>query len=406
MRAEALPLRQNPIMAPYPVLKLKPKKEISLLRRHPWVFSGALQSHAPLEDGSKVCVADAAGKVMATGHYASGSIALRILDFCGSESRPIDENFYRETLLRAYRWRRSIGLPSESNNAYRLIHGEGDGLPGLVIDCYANQAVVQVHSAGMQADADTISTALKSAVPEIEQIVIRSAAKKPLDGSRNKTEEESSSIFLENGFRFRSLLREGQKTGFFLDQRDNRKLLQHYADGRKVLNAFCYTGGFSIYALAAGAQEVHSLDSSHKAMLQVEEHLSMNELPTEHHRSIEADALKYLHSPEAAAEGYSLIVLDPPAFAKHKSARHRAVQAYKRLNARAFQIAAPNCILFTFSCSQVVSEELFGHTIAAAAMESGRNIRILHRLQQPADHPVSIYHPEGAYLKGLVLAVD
>jgi 23S rRNA (cytosine1962-C5)-methyltransferase len=389
----------------YPILRLKPNKEISITRRHPWVFSGALaQSKEVLKEGDKVQLADFEGNIMATGHFGAGSIAMRILDFAETQ---IDPSLYKRKFENARQLRAQLGLPRTGTTGYRLVHGEGDGLPGLVIDIYDKVAVLQSHSGGMQRDEKHIRAALKACFgDELEHIVSKSAASKGQDSPELPEGAPSSTIFTENGYRFTANWVSGQKTGFFLDQRDNRQLISQYAKGKKVLNAFCYTGGFSVYALGAGATEVHSLDSSNRALALVDSNLALNQMQGLNHRNIAADAIKYLGGEQAAAEAYDVIVLDPPAFAKHRSARHAAVQAYKRLNARAFEIASKGSIVFTFSCSQVVSTELFNHTIAAAAMESGRSIRILQQLHQPADHPVSIYHPEGEYLKGLVLAVD
>lgn len=387
----------------YPTLRLKPKKEISIARRHPWVFSGALVHQTEkLTDGTKVHLANANGQVIATGHYGRGSIAMRVLHF---GETALDVQFYTAKLAAARQLRADISLPHAGTNGYRLVHGEGDGLPGLVIDVYADVAVMQSHSAGMEADAAAIAEALKAVFgSDMAHVVHKSVASKGQFTLPEGT--PGTAIFSENGHRFVANWEKGQKTGFFLDQRENRELIGRYSDGRKVLNAFCYTGGFSVYALAAGAAEVHSLDSSQNALELVDEHISLNKLEAGRHHNIQADALDYLSSPEAREAGYDLIVLDPPAFAKHRSARHAAVQAYKRINAKAMQFAKSGSILFTFSCSQVVDKALFNHTIAAAAMESGRSVRILHQLHQPADHPVSIYHPEGEYLKGLVLRID
>jgi 23S rRNA (cytosine1962-C5)-methyltransferase len=389
--------------AAYPTLTLKRGKEESLSRRHPWIFSGALYPpKEPISDGEKVCVVQSNGRVLATGHYGSGSIAVRVLAFAKCS---IDSAFYTERIGHAYALRQKVGLPRHSiTDAYRLVHGEGDGLPGLVIDIYRKVAVVQAHSLGMARDAPAVEMALRNVLgPALEWVVLKRA-----DGARGAIDAAAPGYteILENGHRFVSNWETGQKTGFFLDQRDNRALLAHYAAGKRFLNAFCYSGGFSIYAIAAGAALVHSLDSSEKALHLVQTHLKLNGMEQARHASIKADALPYLAGPEAAEANYDLIVLDPPAFAKHRSARHAAIQAYKRINAKAMEIIAPGGILFTFSCSQVVTTDLFENTIVAASIECGREVRILHRLQQPPDHPVSVYHPEGAYLKGLVLHVD
>lgn len=390
---------------PYPVLRLKPKKEVSLSRRHPWIFSGALSGKPDgLAEGDKVYVADARGYILATGHYGTGSIAVRILDF---EETLIDAAFYESKLTKARLLREVLGLPDADTTGYRLVHGEGDSLPGLIIDIYAEHAAVQCHSAGTERDFQLIEEALR----RIFGSELRTITGKRADGEKTAVNHSEADAperteFREYGHRFFSDTAKGQKTGFFLDQRENRQLIKRYAKGRKVLNAFCYTGGFSVYALAAGAREVHSLDSSKRATELAADHVAENCSDTSRHRILTRDALKYLGSDSARDEAYDLLILDPPAFAKHRSARHAAIQAYKRLNAKAFSIAAPKSIVFTFSCSQVVTPELFYSTVAAAAMESGRHIRILHRLHQPADHPVSIYHPEGAYLKGLVVFVE
>ncbi len=390
----------------YPILKLKPKKQQSIDRKHPWIFSGALDGEFNrYKDGEVVQVADVSGRILATGHFGTGSIAVRVLAFADVK---IDVAFYTKRLENALQWRTALGLAdNDQTNAYRLVHGEGDGLPGLVIDYYNQVVVIQMHSKGMVEDAELIGEALQN----VYKGSIAHFIGKRADGKREQTpklpEGAPAGIAIrEYGNQFFVNWVTGQKTGFFLDQRENRHLIGQYAAGRKVLNAFSYSGGFSIFALKANASEVHSLDSSEKAIKLVEEHLEMNDLTESNHKSIQEDALEYLNSEAAKTAGYDLIVLDPPAFAKHRSARHAAVQAYKRLNARAMKIIKPGGILFTFSCSQVVTPELFNHTIAAAAIESGRSIRILHHLHQPADHPVNIFHPEGEYLKGLVLAVD
>lgn len=387
----------------YPFLALKKKKMDSIQRRHPWVFSGALAGNtAELNDGDKVHLTDASGKVCVTGHFSPGSIAVRILAFAETA---IDADFYFARLKNAYELRLSEGFVAAADtNAYRLAHAEGDGLPGLVIDVYNDVGVVQTHSAGMFRDYALIAGALQEVYGgRLKKIVHKPAEKQKRVAQ--VSEYDPTVDILEHGCRFRVNYETGQKTGFFLDQRENRQLLSAYAPGRKFLNAFSYSGGFSIYALKAGALKVHSLDSSARAIALVEENLKLNNLGNSPHRSILQDATDYLNSAEAADEGYDLIVLDPPAFAKRRSSRHQAVQAYKRLNARAIQLIQPGGILFTFSCSQVVTPELFYKTIAAAAIDAGRPVRILHHLHQPADHPVSIFHPEGEYLKGLVLSV-
>ena len=383
----------------YPIIKLKDKSLKSIRRKHPWVFSGGIYSDmSGLSEGEKVCIADSKNNILGTGHFGQRSIAVRLLSFNQSA---IDADFYQKKLQNALETRRFIDLPSEETNAFRLVHGEGDQLPGLVIDVYANCAVVQTHSSGMSQDFSLIEKGLKSLDGiDFDHVIHISAEKNrgqsvlPVEGTE----------FLENGHTFFANWAKGQKTGFFIDQRENRALLGSLAHGKKVLNAFSYTGGFSIYALKAGAESVHSLDSSEMALKLGEEHLQMNSIAGEKHQSIQADALRFFS--EAKVDLYDIIVLDPPAFAKHRSARHKAVQAYKRLNAMTMKKAKAGSLLFTFSCSQVVTPELFEHTIAAAAMETGRDVRVLKHLHQPPDHPVSIYHPEGEYLKGFLLRID
>jgi len=384
----------------YPLLILKKGKEKSIQRRHPWVFSGAFAKiPGDLKDGDKVYVCDNQKNILATAYYGLGSITARILDFSRVS---IDSRFYEEKVNRAFALRQKLQLTdNDSTNAYRLIHGEGDGIPGLIIDIYNSVAVIQSHSQGIERDGELISEAVKKVLKgKVEKVHIRSAEKNEELNSANEVIEVK-----EYGHKFRVNYVSGQKTGFFIDQRENRNLLAHYAKGQKILNAFSYSGGFSIYAIEARASEVHSLDSSKSAIDLVESNLKANSMMEANHKSITQDALAYINSVEAKNEAYDIIVLDPPAFAKHKSARHKAIQAYKRLNARAMDIMKKDSLLFTFSCSQVVTPDLFYNTIRAAAIETGKTVQILHQLHQPADHPVSMYHPEGEYLKGLVLRV-
>lgn len=385
----------------YTVLQLKDKSLKSIHRRHPWVFSGGIFTDTKeLRAGDKVQISDRSGRILGTGHFGDRSIAVRLLSFDDSN---INAVFYHEKLQNALDVRLSIGLPAVETDAFRLIHGEGDGLPGLIIDIYRKSAVVQTHSAGMSRDIDSIKEAISGITGlQIEETIHISAETKSKGTWDNEKSEGSE--FLENGHLFYANWKDGQKTGFFIDQRENRALLGSLSKGKKVLNAFSYTGGFSVYALKAGASLVHSLDSSQGALDLGEKHLKMNGLSDSLHVSIQADALDFFSKGDV--EDYDIIVLDPPAFAKHRSARHRAVQAYKRLNAMAMKKAKKGSLLFTFSCSQVVTPELFAHTIAAAAMETGRSMRILRHLHQPPDHPVGIYHPEGEYLKGLLLRID
>lgn len=385
----------------YPILQLKDKSLNSIRRRHPWVFSGGIATDTrTLTEGEKVRVADRTGRILGTGHFGKRSIAVRLLSFSDEE---INATLYHKRLQNALDTRLSIGLPSASTNAFRLVHGEGDGLPGLIVDVYRKSAVIQTHNGGMVNDLEMIKEAIRKldGLKIDETIHISSETK---SGEAWNDDQSEGSEFLENGHLFYANWKEGQKTGFFIDQRENRALLGTLSTGKKVLNAFSYTGGFSVYALKAGAEMVHSLDSSRRALDLGEEHLKMNGLNEANHESIQAEALEFFSKGDVGE--YDITVLDPPAFAKHRSARHRAVQAYKRLNAMAMKKAKKGSLLLTFSCSQVVSPDLFAHTIAAAAMETERNVRILRHLHQPSDHPVSIYHPEGEYLKGLLLRID
>lgn len=389
------------------ILTLKTKKDQSLRRNHPWVFSGAIKNmQGDPQNGDIVTVQSNRGEFLGMGHYSQGSIAVRIFSFTPIEP---DADFWLSKLENAFALRQTIGLVDDPNtNIYRLIHAEGDGLPGLIIDVYGDVAVVQTHSVGMHEMKPEICEALKnlfgdklSAIYDKSSSTLKKSGfiyeDKYLYGEGSKLGE-----FLENDVKFKVDWVRGQKTGFFIDQRANRDLLGHYSKGKSVLNTFCYTGGFSLYSLKAGAELVHSLDSSEKAIELVEENVALNNFGGTH-ESIKADAVEYL---KTMTDQYDIIVLDPPAFAKHMSARHQAVQGYKRINAHAMRSIKKGGLLFTFSCSQVVDKSLFNHTIAAAAISVGRSIRVLHQLHQPADHPVSIYHPEGEYLKGLVLQVD
>lgn len=401
--------------------RLLPRKEESLLRFHPWVFSGAIASldNTP-QEGDLVRVASHKGEPLGIGHWAGGSIAIRILSFIANEE--IDEAFWQGRLASALELRRATGLlrmdqpPRDRNNVYRLVHGEGDQLPGLIIDIYGATAVVQAHSMGMHRSRQQIAEALMSVYAEIlgtgtlEAVYYKSSTTLPGREEREACVDEflightTAAPVWENGIQFLPDWLRGQKTGFFVDQRDNRSLVEHYARGRHLLNAFCYTGGFSLYALRGGARAVDSLDSSSKAMYLTEEHVRLNFGDCPQHRAITKDAFEYL---EQMPEGmYDMIVLDPPAFAKHRKVLRNALIGYRRINALAFEKIATGGILFTFSCSQAVSREEFRLAVFTAAATAGRHVRILHQLTQPADHPVNIYHPEGEYLKGLVLQVD
>lgn len=387
---------------------LKPKKEESLLRFHPWVFSGAIQSiKGQPAEGEIVEVYGANNQFLATGHYQIGSIAVRILSF---KQQPVDVAFWEERICVAYRLRHTLGLAgAPENDTYRLVHGEGDNLPGLVIDMYAHTAVVQAHSVGMHHARFELAEALKNVLgTQLENIYYKSEATLPFKANLSAEDGylfggEVEDIALENGLKFYVDWQKGQKTGFFVDQRENRSLLEHYAKGRSVLNMFCYTGGFSFYAMRGGAKTVHSVDSSAKAISLTTRNVELNFPGDPRHEAYAEDAFKYL---EKMGNNYDLIILDPPAFAKHKNVLRNALQGYRKLNAIAFEKIKPGGILFTFSCSQVVSKENFRLAVFSAAAQSGRNVRILHQLTQPADHPVNIYHPEGEYLKGLVLYVE
>ena len=387
---------------------LKPKKEESLLRFHPWVFSGAIQGmERKPEEGDLVEVYSSDNRFLAIGHYQIGSIAVRVLSF---EKRPIDHQFWVDRIRSAYQLRCILGLANTpNNNTFRLIHGEGDALPGLVIDMYANTAVMQAHSVGMHKCRMEIAVALKEVVGDaLQNIYYKSETTLPYKADLNSENgyllgQDVDDIALENGLKFYVDWQKGQKTGFFVDQRENRKLLEHYAKDRSVLNMFCYTGGFSFYAMRGGAKLVHSVDSSAKAISLTNRNVELNFPDDLRHEAYAEDAFKYL---ERMGSNYDLIILDPPAFAKHKDVLRNALQGYRKLNAIAFEKIKSGGILFTFSCSQVVSKENFRLAVFSAAAQSKRNVRILHQLTQPADHPVNIYHPEGEYLKGLVLYVE
>lgn len=387
---------------------LKPKKEESLLRFHPWVFSGAISKiEGQPEEGDLVEVYGSNGRFLAVGHYQIGSIAVRVLSF---RQREIDASFWEERIRIAFDIRRSLGLvDTPTNNTFRLIHGEGDSLPGLVVDMYAHTAVMQAHSVGMHHARHEIAKALKAVIGDLlENIYYKSETTLPYKADIDSENGyllggDVEDIALENGLKFCVDWQKGQKTGFFVDQRENRSLLEKYSCGRSVLNMFCYTGGFSFYAMRGGAKVVHSVDSSAKAISLTNRNVELNFPGDERHQAFAEDAFKYL---ERMGSNYDLIILDPPAFAKHKNVLRNALQGYRKLNAIAFEKIKPGGIIFTFSCSQVVSKENFRLAVFSAAAQSGRNVRILHQLTQPADHPVNIYHPEGEYLKGLVLYVE
>ena len=393
----------------YKTVTLKRGKEESLQRFHPWVFSGAIASaDDTIEEGDLVTVYAHDGTLIGNGHSQIGSIAVRMLTF---DDTAIDKAFYEKRLNDAYRMRLSLGLQREDNNAFRLIHGEGDFLPGLVVDIYGHTAVMQAHSPGMHFARDIIAQALTQ-LPDgiVRNVYYKSETTLPYKAHLDPVNDYIIGAYetdeaLENGLRFHVDWLKGQKTGFFVDQRENRSLLEHYSRGKRVLNMFCYTGGFSVYALRGGAEVVHSVDSSAKAVRLTDDNVALNFTADDgRHKSFAEDAFKFLDNMKK--DDYDLIILDPPAFAKHKSALRNALIGYRRLNAKALEKIAPGSILFTFSCSQAVNKEQFRLAVFSAAAQTRRKVRILHQLTQPADHPINIYHPEGEYLKGLVLYVE
>lgn len=392
----------------YKNIYLKHRKEESLKRFHPWVFSGAIHHmDEGIAEGDTVRVITADGNCIAVGHYQLGTITVRVLSF---DDIAIDDSFWQQRMQSALAMRESIGVANNpDNNTYRLIHGEGDNLPGLIIDCYGTTAVMQAHSVGMHVCREQICKALVEVMGDrIKNVYYKSETTLPF---RAELGQENGFIYghtdnntaVENGLSFHVDWLKGQKTGFFVDQRENRSLLEHYAKGKSVLNMFCYTGGFSVYAMRGGANIVHSVDSSAKAIELTNHNVAMNFPNDNRHEAFCEDAFKYLDDND---KKYDLIVLDPPAFAKHRMALHNALKGYIRLNIKGLQRIKPGGILFTFSCSQAVSKENFRNAVFTAAAQAGRNVRILHQLHQPADHPVNIYHPEGEYLKGLVLYVE
>ncbi len=400
---------------------LKPHKEESLKRFHPWVFSGAIarvlldashKASAP-EEGELVRVESAQGETLGVGHWQVGSIAVRILAF-GVEELPAD--FWEQRLRAAYRVRESLGLIRTDNNTFRLIHGEGDFLPGLIVDVYADTAVVQAHSVGMHRCREVIAKTIATVVPQVQNVYYKSddtlPFKAPVEGDkvgyliRNTSPESEEFWSVENGLEFRIDWLRGQKTGFFVDQRENRALVERYAANKEVLNMFCYTGGFSLYALRGGAKRVDSVDVSQKAIDLVNANVAHNFPKAKNHTAVTADAFEYLAAQKNAGRTFDLIILDPPAFAKHRDAVKNALRGYQRINAKAIEMIRPGGILFTFSCSQAVDKEAFRLAVFSAAASVGRKVRILHQLHQPQDHPINIYHPEGEYLKGLVLYIE
>lgn len=392
----------------YKSIYLKRGKEESLQRFHPWVFSGAIHhADAGIQEGETVRVIASTGDFIAVGHYQVGSIAVRVLSF---SDITIDQSFWRERLAAAITMRCHIGIADNpENNTYRLVHGEGDWLPGLVIDCYGSTAVMQAHSVGMHLNRMDICQALTDVMGgRIQQVYYKSETTLPY---KAHLEEEDGFIYghtdddiaVENGLKFHVDWLRGQKTGFFVDQRENRSLLEHYSKDKSVLNMFCYTGGFSVYAMRGGAKCVHSVDSSAKAIEITNNNIGLNFPGDPRHQAYCEDAFRFL---EEKKDKYDIVVLDPPAFAKHRAALHNALKGYIRLNAKGIRLVKEGGLLFTFSCSQAVSKDQFRSAVFTAAAQSGRKVRIIHQLHQPADHPINIYHPEGEYLKGLVLYVE
>ena len=392
----------------YKSIYLKRGKEESLLRFHPWVFSGAIHhADAGIQEGETVRVIASTGDFIAVGHYQVGSIAVRVLSF---SDITIDQSFWRERLAAAITMRCHIGIADNpENNTYRLVHGEGDWLPGLVIDCYGSTAVMQAHNVGMHLNRMDICQALTDVMGgRIQQVYYKSETTLPY---KAHLEEEDGFIFghtdddiaVENGLKFHVDWLRGQKTGFFVDQRENRSLLEHYSKDKSVLNMFCYTGGFSVYAMRGGAKCVHSVDSSAKAIEITNNNIGLNFPGDPRHEAYCEDAFRFL---EEKKDKYDIVVLDPPAFAKHRAALHNALKGYIRLNAKGIRLVKEGGLLFTFSCSQAVSKDQFRSAVFTAAAQRGRKVRIIHQLHQPADHPINIYHPEGEYLKGLVLYVE
>lgn len=392
-------------------IQLKPGKEESLQRFHPWLFSGAIQRiEGNPAEGDLVEVLDKNRNFLAVGHYQIGSIAVRVVSF---ENIPVNDDFWNRKIEQAYAMRVSLGLvAAEKNNTYRLVHGEGDSLPGLIVDVYDDTAVMQAHSVGMHEIRQTLAEAIVRNVPKVKNVYYKSETTLPFNAPITPEDgyligkETADLSAIENGLKFHVDWLRGQKTGFFVDQRENRSLLERYSNGKSVLNMFCYTGGFSVYALRGGATLVHSVDSSAKAIELTEKNVQANYPDDPRHASFDEDAFKFLNNMQYNEQKYDLIILDPPAFAKHREAVRNALKGYKRLNAKAFEQIKPGGILFTFSCSQVITKDQFRLAVFSAAAESKRNVRILHQLSQPADHPINIYHPEGEYLKGLVLWVE
>ena len=394
----------------YKSVYLKKGKEESLNRFHPWIFSGAIHHmEEGIEEGDIVNVFTATNDFIAVGHYQIGSIAVRVLSFSEEE---INHSFWCSHLESALKMRQRIGIAdNDNNNTYRLVHGEGDALPGLIIDCYGETMVMQAHSVGMHASRKAVCRALVEVMGNrMKHVYYKSETTLPFKAELEQENDfihggTDNDIAIENGLKFHVDWLHGQKTGFFIDQRENRSLLEHYAKDKSVLNMFCYTGGFSVYAMRGQAKMVHSVDSSAKAIELTNRNIDLNFPGDKRHEAFCEDAFKYLDNTDNANK-YDLIVLDPPAFAKHRKALHNALKGYTRLNVKGLQRIKQGGILFTFSCSQIVSKENFRNAVFTAAVQAGRQVRILHQLHQPADHPINIYHPEGEYLKGLVLYVE
>ena len=394
----------------YKSVYLKKGKEESLNRFHPWIFSGAIHHmEEGIEEGDIVNVFTATNDFIAVGHYQIGSIAVRVLSFSEVE---INHSFWWSHLESSLKMRQRIGIAdNDNNNTYRLVHGEGDALPGLIIDCYGETMVMQAHSVGMHASRKAVCRALVEVMGNrMKHVYYKSETTLPFKAELEQENDfihggTDNDIAIENGLKFHVDWLHGQKTGFFIDQRENRSLLEHYAKDKSVLNMFCYTGGFSVYAMRGQAKMVHSVDSSAKAIELTNRNIDLNFPGDKRHEAFCEDAFKYLDNTDNANK-YDLIVLDPPAFAKHRKALHNALKGYTRLNVKGLQRIKQGGILFTFSCSQIVSKENFRNAVFTAAAQAGRKVRILHQLHQPADHPINIYHPEGEYLKGLVLYVE
>ncbi|WP_462318893.1 class I SAM-dependent rRNA methyltransferase [Marinilabilia sp.] len=392
----------------FATITLKPGKEQSVQRYHPWVFSGAIKAvSGEIQEGDVVDVLDHQGNYLATGHSQIGAIAVRIFSF--SKVVP-DLAFWTQKIKNALELRKQAGFPdAEQTNAYRLIYAEGDGIPGLIVDMYNGTAIMQIHTVGMYLIKETLCDALKNVMgSRLKAIYNKSEGAMPFKAEVQPENgflwgKTSDNTAIENGLLFNVDYEKGQKTGFFLDQRENRALLERYSKGKKVLNLFCYTGGFSFYALRGGAELVHSVDSSERAIDLTNKNIELNFPEDERHKAFSEDAFKFLNY---SKEAYNLIILDPPAFAKHQNVVPNALQGYRKLNAKAIRQIKPGGIIFTFSCSQVITRDAFRKAVFTAAAKSGRHVRIIHQMEQPADHPVNIYHPESEYLKGLVLYVE